>query len=131
MDFFVFLNQNLSNWPDVFSFFSFQMVSSTTCSSCGAKSASEFSQIYEEMQVPPDNSILKTHIEEVFNGSTTVESFCHNNCKKTGRGEKRTTLKSVASTRFIIIILSRAINTGQGFQLVKNQCRSTDDILIR
>ena len=68
-DFFVLLNENLLNWPDVYNYFAFQMVTSTTCVSCGKRSESESTQIYEEMPVPRDGSNLKCYVEQFFNGS--------------------------------------------------------------
>ena len=58
-DFFVALKENIVNWPDVYDNFEFQMVNSTTSSNCGFRSQSELTQIYEEMEVPPNQSSLK------------------------------------------------------------------------
>ena len=129
-DFFVALNQNLVNWPDVYNLFSFEIVTSTTCQRCKNLSQSETLQIYEEMQVPVDQSNSKFHIEEFFNGSTTVESNCRR-CKEVGPGERRTRLKSCRESKFIILIFSRAIQAEHGYQLVQNNVTSTDPVLIR
>ena len=84
-DFFVLLNENLLNWPDVYNYFAFQMVTSTTCVSCGKRSESESTQIYEEMPVPRDGSNLKCYVEQFFNGSSTVETHCQDGCRKLGQ----------------------------------------------
>ena len=83
------------------------------------------------MDVPPDHSSLKPYVEALFNEPIIVESFCHEHCKKVGRGEKRTTLKSIANTRFVLVLLSRAIDTAEGYKLLKNRCRATDKIFLR
>ena len=73
-DFFVLINENLLNWPDVYTFLAFQVITSTTCLNCGLRSESETTQLYEEMQVPPDQSTLKLHVDQIFNETLTVES---------------------------------------------------------
>ena len=130
-DFFVLMNENLENWPDVYAFFAFQMITSTTCTDCGLSSQSESTQMYEEMQVPPDQSFLKHYLEQSFNEGSIVESYCQDGCKKKGTGEKRTTLKSVDNSKLIIIILSRAIETNEGYKLVRNRVKSMNGIFIR
>ena len=95
------------------------------------RSESESTQIYEEMQVPPDDSSLKFRAEQFFNESSTVESHCNDGCTQTGEGERRTTLKSTRDSQFIILILSRAVDTELGYELVTNSVISTDPITIR
>ena len=107
------------------------MVTSTTCSNCEMRSESESTQIYEEMSVPKDGSNLKIYVEQFFNGSSTVETHCQNGCQKLGPGKRRTTLKSTANSKFIQLIFSRAVDSGQGYQLVTNSVVSTDDVEIR
>ena len=130
-DFFVALKQNLLDWPDVYNYFAFQMINSTTCSKCGRISQSESIQIYEEMEVPQDQSKLKQSVEEFFNGSTFVDSFCEDGCKFRGVGIRRTELKSTRDSRFIILILSRAIVTVDGIRISTNKVTCTDTVDIR
>ena len=130
-DFFVALNENLISWPDVYNFFAFELITSTTCSQCGMRSESEALQIYEEMQVPPDQSNLKNYVEQFFNESVTVDSQCQDGCKQKGRGERRTTLKSIENSKFIVLIFSRAVDSGHGYKLVKNVVTSTDPVKLR
>ena len=130
-DFFVALNQNLLSWPDVYDYLAFQMVTSTTCPNCGNRRHSEATQIYEEIDVPPDQSNLKSYAENLFNGSTTVESLCYDGCNRRGQGIRKTELKSTRDSNFIILILSRAVNFGERYQLVRNRVTCTDAINIR
>ena len=130
-DFFVALNENFVNWLDVYSLFAFEVVNSTTCSRCKMRSQTEFPQMYQEMEVPPDQSNARIHLEEFFNSYSMVETLCEDGCKVRGQGEKRTTLKSCRDTKFIIIIFSRHIVSQHGYQLVKNNVSSTDPIVIR
>ena len=130
-DFFVLLNENIFSWPDIYAFFAFQIVTSTTCSSCKMRSESESTQIYEEMPVPPDQSSLKFQAEQFFNESLIVESQCQDGCKERGLGERRTTLKSCRDSKFIILIFSRAVDSELGYQLVTNSVICTDPLTIR
>ena len=130
-DFFVALKENLLSWPDVYNYFAFQMVNSTTCSNCGRKSQSEVIQIYEELDAPENHSTLKWSVEAFFNGSTVVDSFCANGCKFKGKGIRRTTLKSTRDTRFLVLIFSKAVHVEHRATLVENEMDCTDTIDIR
>ena len=130
-DFFVALKENLLYWPDVYNYFAYQMINSTTCSKCGNKSQSEATQIYEEMGVPQDRSSIKSSVEEFFNGSTFVDSYCEDGCKFRGVGIRRTMLKSTVDSRFIILILSRAIYAADGIRMATNKVICTDTMDIR
>ena len=125
------LNENVINWPDVYNYLSFQLITSTTCSKCKKRSESESIQIYEEMPVPPNQSNLKCYVEQIFNGSTAVETHCQDGCKVLGQGERRTTLKSTKDSKFIILILSRAVAIPEGYKLVTNSVICTDPVQIR
>ena len=130
-DFFVLINENLLSWPDIYNYFAFQLITSTTCSACRMRSESESTQIYEEMPVPPDQSSLKFYAEQFFNESLIVESYCQDGCKERGWGERRTTLKSSRDSKFIILIFSRAVHSEWGYQLNTSSVICTDPIKIR
>ena len=130
-DFFVCLNENLLSWPDVFSFLSFEMTNSTTCSLCHHRNESNVTQLYVELQVPPTNSNLKDFVEDSFNEGTEVGRNCQDGCKQFSVGSHRSTLADIDKTQFIIIILTRGVQTLDGYHLVRNEVHSTDDIFIR
>ena len=130
-DFFVCLNENLTNWDDVYSNVCFKIRNSTSCSSCRNVSYSETTQLYVEMQVPPDNSDLSHHVEAMFNHHTRVAYHCEEGCQDFTEGEKRSTLFSIDDSPYLLVILSRALLTEYGYQLVGNKVHSTNDILIR
>ena len=130
-DFFVLLNENLVDWPDVYSFFSFSMVTSVTCSRCKAVSSSESTKMYEELDVPPDSSNLTDFVEEFFNGVTKVHTYCQDGCKVPGEASRRTILKSTQESQFIILLFSRYADAGLGYQLLPNRVVSTGNIDIR
>ena len=130
-DFFICLNENLISWPDVYSWFSFQLTHSTECSSCKHRNESETTQIYLEIPVPPDGAHLKNYIEEYLNEGTKVGCYCQEGCNAFSEKRKRISLTNSDEAKFLIIILTRGIETLDGFQLVKSKINSTDIINIR
>ena len=87
--------------------------------------------MYVELQVPPDNSSLNDYIEEFFNASSLVGVFCENGCQSMIEAEKSSKVTRTAETEFITVILTRAIETLDGFQLNKNKVIPTNDVFIR
>ena len=87
--------------------------------------------MYVELQVPTDGSSLNNHIEDYFNTSSVVGTFCENGCRNLVQSEKRSTLSQAAETEFLTVILTRAIETMDGFKLDRNEIVSTNDIWIR
>ena len=130
-DFFICLNENLLSWPDVYSQFSFRLTHSTLCSACKLRNESETNQLYLELSVPPDGSNLKIYLENFLNEGSTVGVYCQEGCNAFSEKVKRTTLTCSNEAKFLIIILTRGIETLDGYQLVNNQVRSTDVINIR
>ena len=87
--------------------------------------------MYEELDVPADESSLRINVEHLFNGAEIVDYHCEDGCKKYGHGEKRTTIKNIKDTKFIILILKRAIISETGIQLNDNNVICTDPSEIR
>ena len=130
-DFFLCLNENVMDWPDVFSSFGFDIIHSTKCSSCKHVNQSVTTQIYVELQVPPDGSNLNDSIEEFFNASSLVGIFCENGCQQFVQAEKSSNISRTAETDFVIVILTRANETLDGYQLNSNKITATKDVYIR
>ena len=130
-DFFLCLNENFLSWPDVYFCFRFGMTHSTRCCSCGHVNQSETNQMFVEFQVPPDNSNLNEYVEEYLNSSSLVGVYCENNCRQLCQAEKRSKVTRNAETEFLIVILTRAVETLDGYQLNRNRTTVTNDILIR
>ena len=129
-DFFLCLTENVICWPDVYSTFGFKITHSTKCCGCGQINKSETTRMYLEIPVPPDNSNLNDYVEDYLNSSCLVGVRCENNCQDFVQAEKRSTLKKSAETEFLVV-LTRAIETLDGFKLIKNKTISTDDVFIR
>ena len=129
-DFFLCLNENLLNWPDVFSTFGFKITHSTKCCSCNHINQSETTQMYLEIPVPPDNSNLNEYVEEFLNTGELVGLRCENGCQSFVQAERRSTLTASAETEFLVVVLTRAVETLDGFKLVKNTTLPTNDVFI-
>ena len=130
-DFFLCLNENILSWPDVYFRFGFKITHATKCTSCQHSYQSETQQTYVELQVPPDGSNLNDYVEGFFNNCTTVGRFCENECKKIVPAERTSKVTSASETEFITVILTRAMETLDGYQLNENRVNSTNDVFIR
>ena len=60
-----------------------------------------------------------------------VDYHCEDGCREKFQAEKRTVLKSVRETQFLIILLRRSIISEQGHEIVLNRVNSTENIHIR
>ena len=130
-DFFVCLKENLENWPDVFEIFLFTTKNTTTCLKCGHENSSEQTQIYLEMDVPPDGSKLSDFVEKNMTESLVVQYHCQDGCNAYYQAETRTQIKSVNETKFIIVLLRRSVMTERGPEIIKNKILATHDLKIR
>ena len=119
------------DWPDVFSSFGFDIIHSTKCTSCKHVNQSVTTQIYVELQVPPDGSNLNDYVEEFFNASSLVGIFCENGCAQFVQAEKSSKISRTAETDYVIVILTRAHETLDGYQLNSNKITATKDVYIR
>ena len=130
-DFFVCLSENMETWLDVYNMFAFTIVNLTICMACGHQNSFEQSQIYLEMDVPPEGSNLCEHVEKLFHDGTIVEYKCENGCKAKFQAEKKEVLKSGKDTKFIIIMLRRSVLSENGRQIVLNKVNAEGSIGIR
>ena len=129
-DFFICLQENTLSWPDVSSILNFNVTESTECCACNSFTSSETTQLYVEIEVPPDNSHLNNSVEEIFNISELFAMNCEN-CKKLVQKEKRLQLTTASESEFITVILRRTVETLDGYELNKHRIISTDDVFIR
>ena len=130
-DFFLCLNENVESWPDVYSHFGFKITHSTTCCACNHINQSDTLQMYAEIPVPPDGSNLNDYVEEFFNTSTLVGRSCEDGCQGFEQSEIRSKLTLAAETEFFIVILTRAVQTIDGFKFDKSRISATTDVFIR
>ena len=130
-DFFLCLQENMLSWPDVWLTFRFNITHSTTCCSCKHVYQSETTQIYVEVPVPPNNSNLNEYIEDQLNSSCLVDKFCEDGCQTLVQAEKSSRVTLASDTAFLIIILTQAVETLDGFKLVESKVTATNDLFIR
>ena len=130
-DFFICLKENIINWPDVCTPFSFQITHSTQCCSCNHIQRSETIEMSIDVSVPEHNSSLSDYVSENLRTRELVGKFCEDGCRKNVEVEKRSSITNVKETKFIIIILQRGVPTADGYKLIHNEVRATDDLFIR
>ena len=129
-DFFICLQENVLDWPDVCSILNFKITQSSTCLGCGHFYESETIQMHIEIDVPPDDAHLNEYVEEFFNISDLVGVRC-DACKKFVQKEKRSRLTLGSESEFLLIILTRGIKTVNGYQFVDNRTIATQNVFIR
>ena len=83
------------------------------------------------MPVPPNDANLKHHVEHFLNEGSKVGSYCDEACKAFSEKDKRTILTRADEAKFFLVLLTRGIETLDGFHLVKNKIKSTDNIDLR
>jgi hypothetical protein len=130
-DFFLCVHENVVNWPDLYKIFCFSTVTSTMCLACKHRNESEQSQIYLEMEVPPNGSELSDYQEEMINESSRVQYHCQDGCQAHFQAETRSLLKSVRQAEFLIVLLRRSIMTENGIEIVENSIGSVKNISLR
>ena len=130
-DFFICLDVNMINWPDVYSTLAFELTHSTECSSCKHRIKSETMQLYLELPVPPNNSDLQEYVEDFLNNGSRIGSNCQEGCGGFQQKIKRTEVKNTDEAKFLTIILTRGVETLDGFSLKKNKIKATSSINIR
>ena len=129
-DFFLCLSENFVNWPDVYSYFGFNITHSTSCDGCGNVNSHQTLQSYLELEVPPEDSKLSDYVGYFFNTSELIGVYCEHGCRKIVQAEKRSKLTDASQAEFITVVLTRGIETAQGFKLNVNSITSSTDLLI-
>ena len=130
-DFFLCLNENLISWPDVYSTLSFDLSHSSECTTCKHKNISNTTQLYLELPVPPTNSDLKDYVEEFLNEGSMFGVHCQDGCKSFTQKMKWTSITKVEDVKFLTVILTRGIETLDGYELIRNKIKSSNNVLIR
>ena len=130
-DLFLCLQENGESWPEVCSMFQFDLSHSTLCVSCNHMHSLESSQMFIEIPVLEIDTNLNTAVEEFFNQSDLVEKKCEDGCKRNVLAEKRSQLVCGLSTKFLIVVLGRAIATLEENELVNHEITSTKEVFIR
>ena len=77
-DMFLSLTVNMIGWPDLFTFFSFQLTEETKCGnpSCHLLNSSDHDpQLYFELDVPPHGSDLSYYVEQALSESSPVDNY--------------------------------------------------------
>ena len=81
--------------------------------------------------VPPDSCELSQSIDDYLNTSSLVDLRCESKCQRIVQKEKTSILTSNEETNFLLVILSRAVETVDGYRFNQNRTISTNDVFIR
>ena len=130
-DFFLCLNENVDHWPDVYSMLAFRLTHSSKCMTCGHENSSDTVQIYLEMEVPPDGSGLKAQVENYLNDGLPRLYNCEEECKELRQKIMRMTVTNIQETEYLTIVLSRGVQTMDGYKFSKHRNNVAEAISIR
>ena len=83
------------------------------------------------MEVPPNDQNLNDYLQQFLNEGSNVEYRCIDGCKKIAGAIKRSTLTLTAEAEFLLVILTRAVDTDDGYQVERSKTIATNDIHIR
>ena len=86
--------------------------------------------MYVELEVPEDSSKINESIEEYFNCSSLVGKVCDGS-RNFVQAEKRSRVTCIAETEFFIVILTRAMQTLDGYAFNQNRIIATEDVFLR
>ena len=87
--------------------------------------------MYLELKVPQNNSSLRDALNDIFNKSSNMEKNCDECGNSNVLAEMRSQLIDASDTNFLLVILSRGIQTMEGFNINQNNVIMTDEVHIR
>ena len=122
---------NSDSWPEVCNLFEFKVKQSITCLKCYHTNHVESSQMYIELQVPPDMSILNKSLEEFLNQSELVTKKCVETCKVEVQAKKRTQLMSGRDVNFLTVVMTRSIWSNAEFKVIQNRIIAVNELFVR
>ena len=70
-------------------------------------------------------------VEDYLNEGATQPYFCEEGCNQMSQKIRRMAITSVDEVEFLTVILTRALDTLDGYQFVRNKITATSDINIR
>jgi hypothetical protein len=127
-DFWVIIAGNENLFLDLFKHFFHKVQQTITCFNCNYAYVREDTLLYMEESCPPDNTSLKTYLEQYYNMDQTVEYRCEDGCGKKGNSSKKIQIITRESSSFLLVILSRVnlIETNT----YENKINITEDVNI-
>ena len=109
----------------------FSTTYSSVCCKCSQRFQSTSDQLFIELYVTSNDLNLNDKLEEYFNMSELIGIHCAGSCKQVTQAEKRNQLTDGTATKFLLVILSRAIQTAGGFAVNRSNIKATNDVFIR
>ena len=87
--------------------------------------------MYFEIEVPQNTCKLNEYLEDIFNQGDLVTMKCEENCKKDVQAEKKSQIKCGLETKFITVVLKRAIATDEGYEYNNEKIDAIGKLYIR
>ena len=122
-DFFICLYQNQNHWPDVFNTFKVRMRSFSQCRRCGHRSSqANFSEfIFLEFDCPGSGSKMSTFMNERMEQPEIIPEWRdEEGCGQQSEALNYSKIDNIDETEFIIIVLRRLVNFGNGPTILRN-----------
>ena len=124
-DMFYCIDENREIWPDVFSLFKSDTISSTQCLSCGYISGQEVSDkasTFISLECPSSPISMKKHIEDKMNGYEDRKDWrCEDGCRRRGTGRYSRKIANIEESKFIIFLLERLIRVDDRLTLISTE----------
>ena len=124
-DFFYCIRENRDVWPDVFDLFSIKTLTETECCNCGHISRQEVSvdnSTLFYLTCPTSEINMKEYLEAQLNGFEQLEDWRdEDGCGKFGIGRKRTRIRNMDETDYIIFMLDRLQGFDDQLQIVNSK----------
>ena len=87
-------------------------------------------EMFLELAVPLNGADLRKCVEDTLNEESFINADCHK-CQQEVQKTMRKEIVDCDDAQFIIVILSRGIQSLNGYQFIKKQCTATNPISIR
>ena len=122
-DFFICLKQNQIHWPDVFNRFKVRMRSISECRRCGHRSSPAKSNEYMflEFSCPDSGTKMSTYMKKrMEQPEIRFEWRDEDGCGQRSEAKYYSKIENIEETEFIIILLERLVNFGNGPTILRN-----------
>ena len=134
-DFFICLQENKSNWLDVFELFRFSTVESTQCSQCDTLQGNliPVSRSFLQVDSPTQNMKMSNYLATHLNQTTTVTDWRHEDgCGRRVNGNHSLRIQNVDKVQFITVIVNRTSYNLQGVLTINSKkIEVQPDVTIR
>ena len=132
-DFFICLMQNQIHWPDVFDTFKVRMRTISECRRCRHRSAqaniNEF--MFLEFDCPESGSMMSNYMKKRMEHPEIIPEWRdEEGCGQLGEAQVYRKIDNIEETEFIIIVIRRLVDYGNGPVILKNRVLVDDEVQL-